>query len=453
MNMEEAVMKLHKKRQKTNQSKTSCFIVLLFFILGITAIGINDSIINAKVKEGKRVRVIKQDIGKKEQIIGCSLGNCIIHKNIKYGEKGCPSGSDLFNIQVKIKKGGKTKYKSLYEMEFKSMQGGCIKGNNLYLAFSDKGKSSPKKKDLTAIVRINLKENKVKKVTLIRGAVEKNIDGLGHANDLTYQNGNFHAAWYMTKGTGKKYSNKIGYINKQISGKGTDLPFAGKKANKAAFGIALYSKKYLALGIRENGNKTVRYISTYKPIKKKYKKKKKLFTLVKNKKFSAPQCMEYYNKKFYIIRFNSFDGKKHNNCLEIYNKKGKRLKVYTIKDPKTKVKTKSLKTSQKTGIITSSMIDNLWEIETFSHYKGNTFYYTQFKPKEKGNKQAYLYKINLKAKAKSSDKKASKDKKKSKNKKKAKAKKKTKTKTKTKTTKTATTKKKPKTKAKKKTKK
>lgn len=441
-------MKLRKKKQMVKQFERCCFILLLFFILGITVIGINNCIVNATAKGGTRVKIIKQNIEGKEQIIGCSLGNCIIHKNKKYGEKSCLSGSDLFNIQVKTKKNGKIKYKSLYEMEFISMQGGCIKGNSLYLAFSDVGKSSSKKKDLTAIIRINLKENKVKKVTLIRGAVEKNIDGLGHANDLTYQDGKFHAAWYLTKGTGKKYSNKIGYINKQIVGKGIGTKFSTKmgKTMISAFGIAAYTKKLVALGIRYETKKMYRYISTYTTKKKKYKKKKKLFTLAKNKKFSAPQCMEYYNKKFYIIRFNSFDGKKHNNCLEIYNKKGKRLNIYTIKDPKTKVETKN---AQKTKIITSSMINNLWEIETFSHYRGNTFYYTQFKPDKKGNKQAYLYKINLKAKAKSTDKKTSKNKKKSKDKKKAKKK----TKTKTKTTKKATTKKKPKTKAKKKTKK
>lgn len=446
-------MELHKKRQKVNQSETCCFIVLLFFILGITVIGTNDYIVNAKVKKGTRVKVIKQNIGKKEQIIGCSQVDCIIHKNKRYGEKCCASGSDLFNIQVKTKKNGKIKYKSLYEMEFISMQGGCIKGNSLYLAFSDVGKSSSKKKDLTAIVRINLKENKVKKVTLIRGAVEKNIDGLGHANDLTYQNGKFHAAWYQTKGTGKKYSNKIGYINKQITGKGIGTKFSTKmgKTIISAFGIAAYSKNLVALGIRYEGKKMYRYLSTYTIKKKKYKKKKKLFSLTKNKSFSAPQCMDYDKKFFYIVRFNTESGKKNNNCVEIYSKNGKRKKIYTISDPKIKVTMTDLKNPLKTKILKLNMNEEKWEIETFSHYKGNTFYYTQFKPRKKGNKQAYLYKINLKAKA--TDKKASKDKKKSKNKKKAKAKKKAKTKTKTKTTKKATTKKKPKTKAKKKTKK
>lgn len=444
-------MNLRKKRQGVKQFKTCCFKLLLSFIISITVSGINNGTANAKAIKGTRIAIIKQNIEKKEQIIGCSRGKCTIHKNKKYGEKKCVSGSDLFNIQVKIKKKGKTQYKSLYDMKFESMQGGCIKGNHLFLAFSDKGKNSKKKKDLTAIIKIDLTESKVKKVTLVKGAAEKNIDGLGHANDLTYQNGKLHAAWYMTKGTGKKYSDKIGYINKEIEGKGIGVHIANKKeTNKiAAFGITSYSKKHLALGIREIGNKTVRYISTYKPIKKEYKKKKKLFTLVKNKKFSAPQCMEYYKKFFYVVRFNKKGGKKNNNCLELYNKKGTRIKTYTIKDPKSKIEDKALNNSQKPQIVTENMIEHKWEIESFSHYKGNTFYYTQFKPTKRGKKQAYLYKINLKAKAKSTDKKTSKNKKKSKDKKKAKKK----TKTKTKTTKKATTKKKPKTKAKKKTKK
>lgn len=446
-------MILYKKKQEIKQKNSCYFKVFLFGVWCILSIGLNNYCINAKTKSGTRIKVIKQDIEKKEQIIGCSQKQCIIHGNKQYSETACASGSDLFNIQVKIKKNGKTKYKSLYNMGFESMQGGCIKNRNLYIAFSDIGKSTPKKKDLTAIVKIDLTENKVKKVTLVKGAVEKNIDGLGHANDLTYHNGKLHAAWYMTKGNGKKYSNKIGYINEEISGKGTGLPFSNINAKKSAFGIAAFSKKYLALGIRYESKKKVRYISTYKIKKKKYKKRGKIFSLAKNKKFLAPQCIEYYKKFFYIVRFNAKKGKKNNNCIEIYNKKGKRKKVFTIKDPTVKIMVKDINSPTKTKLTKLDMKKEKWEIESFSHYKGNTFYYTQFKPDKTGNKQAYLYKINLKAKAKSSDKKASKDKKKSKNKKKAKAKKKAKTKTKTKTTKKETTKKKPKTKAKKKTKK
>ena len=39
-----------------------------------------------------------------------------------------------------------------------------------------------------------------------------------------------------------------------------------------------------------------------------------------------------------------------------------------------------------------------WEIECLAHYKGNTFYYTMYKPSanEKLGKQAYLYKVKLK---------------------------------------------------------
>lgn len=136
--------------------------------------------------------------------------------------------------------------------------------------------------------------------------------------------------------------------------------------------------------------------------------------------------MEYYKKFFYVVRFNKEGGKKNNNCVEIYDRNGKRKKIYTIRDPKTNVTMADLKSPKKSRILKSDMKEERWEIETFSHYKGNTFYYTQFKPKRENNKQAYLYKINLKAKTKSKDKKKTKTKKKSSSKKKAKTKKKTK---------------------------
>lgn len=356
----------------------------------------------AKTISGTRVGVIKQDIDGKEQVIGCSDLDCITHNRKKYGENGCVSGSDLFNIQIPIQnKKNKIKFKSLYDCKFKSMQGGCIKGNNLYIAFSDKGKI--KGKDLTAIVVIDLDENKVKKVKLIKGVIEKNINCLGHTNDLTFQGDLLHAAWYQTKAKGKKYSDKVGYIKEDFirNGKSVDVGKGKEKSKIAAFGIAGLKDK-LALGIRYEGKSFKRYIGLYRfeqedSKKGKYIKEKELFTLSSNKKFAAPQCMEYYKKNFYIIRFNKKGGNINNNCLEIYNYKGKRKKIYIVRDPKVKVKTMDSEDIKKNKNITKDMKKKKWEIESISHYKKNTFYFTQLKPSTHGSpKQAYLYKIKLK---------------------------------------------------------
>ena len=179
----------------------SCF-------LGILALGSGN--VSAKTKEvtveGTRVKYIKQDIDGKEQVIGCNLKGCSMHsKKKKYGDKGCKSGSDLRNIHVEITNKKKTSWKTLEDLKFTSMQGGCIEGDKMYLSFSDKGKN--KKGDLTALVIINLKESKVMKVVLIKGAAELNIDTLGHSNDLTILNNNIHVSWYQEEG--KKYYEAI----------------------------------------------------------------------------------------------------------------------------------------------------------------------------------------------------------------------------------------------------
>ncbi|MFQ9515160.1 MAG: hypothetical protein ACLRZ9_04950 [Eubacterium sp.] len=382
---------------------------ILFIMISILLCGGSVSKTYAKNEAeigGTRVKVIKQDIAGKEQVIGCSKEQCEMHcSGNKYGDQACISGSDLLNIQVEIKEGEKIKYKNLYDCKFKSMQGGCIEGEFLYIAFSDKGKNLSNGEDLTAIVKINLTDNKVKEVMIVKGAAEKNIDSLGHANDLSISGDFIHAAWYQEKGK-TSYSNKMGYINKNLENVGKSKKIIKKKENeeKSVFGVATYSnkKERLALAFRykkynKKGSTMQRYVSIYEFKSGKYKLKKRLFQLVSNKKFSATQCMEYYKDHFFIVRYNGAKG--NNNCVEKYNKKGKVVKRYIIKDPnKIKIKTKEIDSNgnEREKTIIEKMKDKNWEIECLAHYKKNTFYYTQYKPSAEGGKQAYLYKVKIK---------------------------------------------------------
>ena len=72
---------------------------------------------------------------------------------------------------------------------------------------------------MTALVKINIKTNKVVKVELVKGASELNIDTLGHSNDFTYLNGRYYGAWYQENGK-ENYSNRVGTINEELKGKG-----------------------------------------------------------------------------------------------------------------------------------------------------------------------------------------------------------------------------------------
>ncbi len=368
-------------------------ILILFGII----IVLNNVNVEAKQRiKPIRIKEIKQDIDGKEVYIKCGIKDCAENQNDKFSEKACSGGADLRNIYSKTKKG---KWKTLKQLNFKNMQGGCINGNKMIIAFVDKERH--KKGDLTAFVEIDLEENKVIKVTMVQGAKDLNINTFGHSNDFTCLNGNYYGSWYQKNGK-KNYTSKMGKINTDLSDTGTIGDFSKNKKGKAAFGVASYLQdNQLALGIRESvneGKKTrlERYVSICNVrIKEdgtaRYKLNKKLFKLKKNAKFSTHQCMEQFNKKFYLVRFNKIKGK-NNNCIEVINEKGKKEKQFIIKNP-AKITVYGEKGKKKT----TKFKKVNWEIESLSHYKGNTFYYTMYKPSNKAKgKQAYLYKVNLK---------------------------------------------------------
>lgn len=290
-------------------------------------------------------------------------------------------------------------WKTLEELQFKSMQGGCIDGKNLLIAFIDGRRH--KKGDLTALVKINLKQAKVIKVSIVRGARELNISTMGHSNDFTLLDGYYYGTWYQEHGK-DHYTNKIGNISKTLSGKGKIGSI--EKGNKgiSAFGIATLNKK-LFLGIRQQNKKIKRCIGTYSVSKNKkiYKRNGNPFTLAKNNTYSVSQCMEIYKKQIYIVRFNKEQPQKkdkyvHNNYIETYNLSGRVVGGYVVKNP-----LKNVYQQMDNGKLVESTRDlktHKWEIECLAHYKGNTFYYTMYKPSanEKLGKQAYLYKVKLK---------------------------------------------------------
>ena len=54
---------------------------------------------------------------------------------------------------------------------------------------------------------------------MVKGAIEQNIDTLGHSNDFTYLNGKYYGAWYQENGK-EDYSNKIGEIGAKLKNNG-----------------------------------------------------------------------------------------------------------------------------------------------------------------------------------------------------------------------------------------
>ena len=197
---------------------------------------------------------------------------------------------------------------------------------------------------MTALVKINIKTNKVVKVELVKGASELNIDTLGLSNDFTYLNGRYYGAWYQENGK-ENYSNRVGTINEELKGKGK-IGELKKEKRAAVFGISVFDKKQeiFAMGIRQkiniNGKDGLkRYIATYKSKKEKdgtkYVKQSRIITLRKNNDYNVPQCMEIYNKKIYLIKYFSKGKKKgkkikkiekrvkyKNNVVEIYDFNG-----------------------------------------------------------------------------------------------------------------------------------
>jgi len=370
-------------------------IILIVFCIIMLA---NDNSVEAKDRkvEAIRIKEIKQDIDGREVYIKCGVKDCPASHNKKFIDKPCAGGSDLRQIYAKTKKG---KWRTLEQLKFKNMQGGCINGDKMIIAFVDKDRH--KKGDLTAFVEIDLVKNKVIKVTMVQGAKDLNIKAFGHSNDFTYLNGKYYGSWYQKNGK-KNYTSRIGKINTELSGKGTSSDFSENNKGKAAFGITSYIKEnQLALGIREDvkvgkSSHLERYVSTCsvkntKKGKAKYKLDKKLFNINRNTKYSVPQCMEQFNKKFYIVRFNKKINK-DNNCIEVINSNGKKEKQYIIKNPK------KISIYEKDGKKSTIEFENTnWEIESLSHYKKKIFYYTMYKPSSKNiGKQAYLYKVNLK---------------------------------------------------------
>ena len=206
---------------RKNSIKKILTIVISYLVVLSVITMFKGACVEAKTKtvEGTRVMNLKQNIKGKEYYIGCRMEECDKHNGkLKYSEKPCASGSDLKNIYVEKKdKNEKSQWKTLDELKFKSIQGGCINNDILLLAFVDKGRNN--KGDLTALVKINIKTNKVVKVELVKGASELNIDTLGHSNDFTYLNGRYYGAWYQENGK-ENYSNRVGTINEELKGKG-----------------------------------------------------------------------------------------------------------------------------------------------------------------------------------------------------------------------------------------
>ena len=176
-------MREEEKMRKNSIKKILTIVISYLVVLSVITM-FKGACVEAKTKtvEGTRVMNLKQNIKGKEYYIGCRMEECDKHNGkLKYSEKPCASGSDLKNIYVEKKdKNEKSQWKTLDELKFKSIQGGCINNDILLLAFVDKGRNN--KGDLTALVKINIKTNKVVKVELVKGASELNIDTLGHSN-------------------------------------------------------------------------------------------------------------------------------------------------------------------------------------------------------------------------------------------------------------------------------
>lgn len=354
-----------------------------------------------KMLKGTQIKVIKQNIEvigennkkqSKEYIVGCRHKECNIHKNSQFSEKSCKYGSDLFNIQIKeYSASGKLEddkgfyeYRSIYDCGFRTMQGATINDNVMYIAFTDKGAKTKEKKDLTVIIGINLKEGNV--VCAYKGTETKNIYGLGHANDLFVKGTMIHSAWYLShEGKNEKnYEYRMGYMDlnymESQSGDNIQTKKKYKEGKKYVFGTSSYEKNRIALGVKNRGGKD--QIVTYKFTGSSYENEQILFDIQKNTDYKTLQCMEFY-KKFYIVRFYE-EPKGNNNCVEVYNKKGKKVKCVVIKDP--------VYNEGKND----KAINYKWEVESLCHYKGDCFYYVNYKPSTKKNKKAYLYKVNIK---------------------------------------------------------
>lgn len=329
---------------------------------------------------------------------------------------------DLFDIRAKeYTKDGKYfddtnnpyNYKTVKAMKFKTLQGSCIYGDCMYVAFTDKGRKNKHEaeRDLTILAAIDLKKKVVKGVEKFYGLDTLNLYGLGHSNDLESSKDLIKSAWYLhhNKKGKEKYDNRIGFLNKskKYSYGGNNIVDTGLKGRKFIFGISEFkdkkNNKRTALGtVLKRGNTKKMYLMSYDFKDTGYEVGKKEFEIekkckIKDIKYNVPQCLDYVNKKIYIVKFNRVkkltkkekknpklvkkykkqvkeNEKAHNNVVEVYSKK-KRSKVILIEDPK--IKKKSYKKYH-------------WEVECFKYYKGtSSFYYTQYQPEKK---KTFLFK-------------------------------------------------------------
>ena len=406
------------------------------FMIMFTIILTNNIQVAAKTKNLKySIMNISQSLqtvdGNKENvIIGCRCKECkehvdLVEKNKKkeyavikpYNKQGevstCKNKSDLYNIQVKHyndkgllkdESGRKFDYKSIYDEGFKSMQGACLKGGVLYIAFSDKGKTTSAGSDLTAIVQLTMNKTNNKYtvafVGIVDGLTVRNIYGLGHANDLYYQtNGKIiHSAWYK-KGGSADYHFKMGYMSdiSKVSYTGNNIEKPSYKVKKI-FGVTKGRGKNLSLGLVNKSNKMV--ICRYKFKNSAYEGYKKLFdTKKKYNIYSTPQCMEYVKKskkkndKIYVIRYlenytKSQEKDINKELKEKSKKKKKKFKEFSYKKANKTLLNNCLVIYSLKGIISQKYIIDepkgyrqyKWEVESINHIKGKDFCFTIAKP-------------------------------------------------------------------------
>lgn len=433
--------------------------MLLFIFFGTS---FDARIIEAKkaIISTKRVKTIRQYVSytytdkngnvKTESLkekVGCGINGCDKHDE-DYVKKGlsegkdidsiidCKCGSNLYQIKVPInvvEDGNKIvqQYKTLESLGYYSLQGSCINGNDLYIAFSNKGKgddnnikvfnnikeaTSLSAVNLTAIVKLNISNNyTVSTVDFVKGIeqIDDAIKYLGHSNDMAFDKGKLQTTWYELIGSGKRFT--IGYIDvsKETKGMATNIGKGKKYKKRSMFGITKYrnNDNQFAVGIREEKSKTIRYVDYYKyknrpgkkQIKYQYVKVKRLFSIHKESaksKLRVCQCMTSTKNYIYV---NVFKGQKkgNNNAIQIYKyckvkvggkkyKKFKYKKTVMVKDPEVIDSSgKRVNTSHKK-----------WEIEGFGHLK-KKFYcvIVMPKPDKSGmltNKQAYLTTLKIK---------------------------------------------------------
>ncbi len=449
-------MKHLKKEGDTMEQNKKRLCIISLFIMGLFFC-IGSETVNAKTKvvTPKRIRRIYQNVEYKyedkngntvrrteNEPISCGIETCNQHSSehivegIKKGIHAkeyvkCNSGSNLYMIKIPLNtirnKKVEKEYKTLKELKFYSMQGSCCKGNDIYIAFSDKGRSGKvndikkstgiEELNLTAIVKLKLegKDYKVAQVAVIKGFenMDDSINYMGHANDMTYCNKKLQTTWYEVKGKKGKKRFTLGYIDisDTVKGMATNIGNDADSKKKSVFGVAKYKNRdnELAVGIREKGKNVKRYVDVYKCVKKdntgikyRYVRKKRLFDIkaskINKQKYSITQCMESSGNYIFVNQFYE-KNKGNNNCIQIY-KNNKHKKNIVIRDPGIRMPGQEKETS---------LSNKRWEMEGFGKIKGDTYYCLMAMPltdKKDGinndkkvtlkTKQAYLCTMKIK---------------------------------------------------------